>query len=249
MRWRNDPEDDGDTRDREDTGGVRLDADDRDEAREEREADTGERTAEMSAEESAEMSAEEESAEEESAEEESTDVETGAAAPMDSPPRTAAEIAAGARSPEDRDATDADVTDVDRDTAAEQDAVTVDDTEAGTEADVDVQAEPERQSLVGEAAVGTGEDLAERLIPADEAERMRGRWRDLQSGFVDDPHEAVVDAEKLVGEAMATLTARYEEQVSAVAGMWHDGDGAHDTEKLRVALRSYRRIFESVVPS
>src|SRR6266540_5758881 len=85
MKWRKEPEDavpTGDTRDAEDEGAVRTDAHGVDETREERERDGDMR---------------------ERTEEVSPAFEAGAAAPMAAPPRTAAEIAAGAAAPDRRD--------------------------------------------------------------------------------------------------------------------------------------------------
>lgn len=64
-------------------------------------------------------------------------------------------------------------------------------------------------------------------VPADAA-ALRGRWHDIQSGFVDDPRAAVAAAGDLVHEAVRTA-----------------GEG--DTEALRQALRGYHMVLESLL--
>jgi hypothetical protein len=105
------------------------------------------------------------------------------------------------------------------------------------------------QSLPGEAddAVAVPDlDRVDALLSADEAERLRARWRDLQAAFVDDPRQAVEDADELIGVAIAALQERYQAQRSALADSWRGGDTG-DTEALRVTLRRYRRLFEFFV--
>lgn len=71
--------------------------------------------------------------------------------------------------------------------------------------------------------------------------RFRDRWRELQSGFVDDPAQAVRGADELVDEIMRELAERrhnLEEQ-------WRDGPG--DTEELRGVIREYRAFFNQLL--
>lgn len=100
----------------------------------------------------------------------------------------------------------------------------------------------QREKAVGRAAPAqVGE-----LIAATDAERMRGQWRDVQASFVDDPRKAVQDADALVGAAMDDLRRRFENQRSALSGDWREAEHA-DTEALRMALRRYRQLFDSLV--
>jgi hypothetical protein len=73
----------------------------------------------------------------------------------------------------------------------------------------------------------------------DDVERFRGRWKELQADFVDDPERAVRGADQLVGEVLATIT----ERKRALDEEWHGGD----TEQLRVALRRYRSFLDRLL--
>jgi hypothetical protein len=85
-----------------------------------------------------------------------------------------------------------------------------------------------------------GED---QLLPGDQGEELRRRWRDVQAGFVDDPRDSVRRAGELVGEAVQTVTVRLAEHWQAI-GPDH-GDAA--TEELRRALRRYRALFDRLL--
>jgi hypothetical protein len=106
--------------------------------------------------------------------------------------------------------------------------------EAATEADI------------GHPAEDGGEQLAP-LFDAKLAQDMRGRWSEIQSGFVDDPHQAVRRADELVAQALQDLArsfAQHREQIDADAKA---GEGQSSTENLRVALRRYRSFFERLL--
>jgi hypothetical protein len=76
---------------------------------------------------------------------------------------------------------------------------------------------------------------------------MRGRWTEIQSGFVDDPHQAVRRADELVAQALQDLArsfSQHREQIDADA---RAGEGQSSTENLRIALRRYRSFFERLL--
>jgi len=79
------------------------------------------------------------------------------------------------------------------------------------------------------------------LFGEDAVDRFRDRWRDLQSGFVDDPAQAVRGADELVDEMMRELA----EHRRQLAEQWRDGPG--DTEELRVVIREYRVFFNQLL--
>ncbi|MBO4270217.1 hypothetical protein [Microbispora triticiradicis] len=81
----------------------------------------------------------------------------------------------------------------------------------------------------GIGANGTGAVL-------DEA--LEGRWREIKSGFVDDPRQSVEQADALVEEALSAFTSRRE----ALLGQWKDNERG-DTEALRLALHEYRTLL------
>jgi hypothetical protein len=94
-------------------------------------------------------------------------------------------------------------------------------------------------------------DGAEQLAPlfdAQLAQEMRGRWTQIQGGFVDDPRRAVQQADELVAQALQDLArsfARHRNEIEAEA---KGGGGQQDsTENLRIALRRYRSFFERLL--
>jgi hypothetical protein len=93
---------------------------------------------------------------------------------------------------------------------------------------------------VDERSDDTGE--REPLFAGEDAERFRGRWQEIQAGFVDEPRSAVQDADALVAELMQRLASTFSEERSRLEGQW-DRDGDVSTEELRLALQRYRSSF------
>lgn len=83
------------------------------------------------------------------------------------------------------------------------------------------------------------------LFDRDPAE-VQARWRDLQSAFVDDPGEAVKQADGLVGEIVESLTSALSARTEELRERW-EGAGEGDTERLRLALREYRSVLERLL--
>jgi hypothetical protein len=83
------------------------------------------------------------------------------------------------------------------------------------------------------------------LWPAEAAEALRERWRELQLRFVDDPQNAAAEADFLVGEAIETLTGSLASLRGDLAHWRSEGDG--DTERLRVAVQGYRGLFDRIL--
>jgi hypothetical protein len=82
--------------------------------------------------------------------------------------------------------------------------------------------------------------------PDEAAQRLRERWRDLQGRFIDDPQAAVAEAERLVTEAVRTLSDRLLAERAAF-DPYRDGDDRPDTEELRIAMRRYREFLERLL--
>ena len=71
----------------------------------------------------------------------------------------------------------------------------------------------------------------------------RQRFEALQAEFIEQPREAVEKAETLIEEAVDRMMTSLRERVRSVhSGI---GDGG-DTERLRLAMRSYRDLIESM---
>jgi len=81
------------------------------------------------------------------------------------------------------------------------------------------------------------------LLSDEDRGSFRRRWRDVQTGFVDDPRESVQQASDLVGEAVQTVTSRLTEHWQGIGPDY--GDAA--TEELRQELRRYRALFDRLL--
>jgi hypothetical protein len=79
-----------------------------------------------------------------------------------------------------------------------------------------------------------------------EASAFHRRWESVQVSFVDDPRQAVSDAESLVGDVLNDLTAGFRDQRQELESIWKQGQEA-STEHLRQALQRYREFFERLL--
>ncbi|ALC20545.1 hypothetical protein ACH46N_32220 [Streptomyces pristinaespiralis] len=86
------------------------------------------------------------------------------------------------------------------------------------------------------------------LLTSEDEEGFRTRWQEIQNRFVDDPREAVHEADGLVADVMQTLASTFSQHKQDLEGQWSQGDEA-DTEDLRMALRKYRSFFNRLLSS
>ncbi|MGE5114182.1 MAG: hypothetical protein ACM3JB_25250, partial [Acidobacteriaceae bacterium] len=75
---------------------------------------------------------------------------------------------------------------------------------------------------------------------------LRGRWSNVQTGFVDEPRRAVEEADKLVAAVMKRLAEGFANERSGLEKQWARGDNV-STEDLRVALQRYRSFFDRLL--
>jgi hypothetical protein len=76
-----------------------------------------------------------------------------------------------------------------------------------------------------------------------EMDQYRHRFAELQAEFIEEPRDAVTKAEQLVEEAVDRMTGVFHERLQRIHG---DIDGEPDTEKLRLAMRSFREFIDSL---
>ncbi|MEU9343641.1 hypothetical protein AB0D74_20775 [Streptomyces sp. NPDC048278] len=112
-------------------------------------------------------------------------------------------------------------------------------------ADVNDIGADDADAPVTAARAGDADELPQLLTPQDE-EDFRQRWSKVQTAFVDDPRNAVQDADSLVAGVMQTLAATFDEHKKELEGQWNQG-GEADTEALRTALRHYRSFFNRLL--
>jgi hypothetical protein len=84
------------------------------------------------------------------------------------------------------------------------------------------------------------------LFPADEANNLRAKWDGVQVRFVDEPRQAVEDADRLIAATMKRLAEIFSEERLKLEHQWDRGDGV-STEDLRVGLRRYRSFFSRLL--
>ena len=84
------------------------------------------------------------------------------------------------------------------------------------------------------------------LFSDDASSDLRGRWDDIQTGFVDEPRSSVEHADALVAEVMKRLADSFATERQALEQQW-SGGGDPSTEDLRVALRRYRSFFDRLL--
>ena len=89
--------------------------------------------------------------------------------------------------------------------------------------------------------------LAPLFLP-DVAKDFRSRWGAVQTSFVDDPRQAVRQADELVAQVMkepetfSNERTKFEAQVDQT-----DKEYKESTENLRLALRRYCSFFERLL--
>ena len=82
----------------------------------------------------------------------------------------------------------------------------------------------------------------EQLLVGDDAGELGDRWQGIQARFVDDPKEAVRDADALVQDVLHRVTRGFADERRRLEEQW-DGDDEVSTEDLRVAIQRYRAFF------
>jgi hypothetical protein len=92
------------------------------------------------------------------------------------------------------------------------------------------------------------EELPERasLFADDQASELRARWQEVQIEFVDDPRQAVQDADALVADLMKRLATTFADERNNLEDQWEHGDDV-STEELRVTLQRYRSFFDRLL--
>ncbi|MFI6484734.1 hypothetical protein ACIBH1_42905 [Nonomuraea sp. NPDC050663] len=105
----------------------------------------------------------------------------------------------------------------------------------------------ENQHVPAHAVPYQGQNQAQNLELFDQdTTQLRERWRDVQSGFVDEPRESVERADSLIDEVVTALTTALSTRTNELRDRWKNA-GDNDTEQLRLALRDYRQVLERLM--
>lgn len=95
---------------------------------------------------------------------------------------------------------------------------------------------------------GGGQFLATAPLTSEaHAYEVRTRWQELQLRFLDDPQTAAGEAERLVDDALAGVTASLNARKDQLSN-WR-ASGRDDTEQLRAAVHGYRDFLNHLVGS
>ena len=116
---------------------------------------------------------------------------------------------------------------------------------AETQPKIELGIEEPADSVVRTDAPSSADPTAP-LFEAEETERFRAEWLEVQSGFVDQPRESVERADGLVAEVMQRLATQFAEGRAALERGW-DGNADVSTEDLRVTMTRYRSFFERLL--
>lgn len=106
------------------------------------------------------------------------------------------------------------------------------------------QREPSREkpeSAPAEEGRGSGP-----LLPQGVAQELRSRWDAIQTGFVDEPRNAVQQADELVALAIIHLVESFADQHNQLERQWDRG-GDVSTEDLSIGLQRYRTFFQRLL--
>jgi hypothetical protein len=102
-------------------------------------------------------------------------------------------------------------------------------------------------AAAGPSAAGApGDGEHAQLLASGELQAIMTRWREIQAGFVDEPRQALSDADALVAELMDRLTQMFARERDQLESRWRAGNDV-STEDLRQGLRRYRSFFERLL--
>lgn len=113
---------------------------------------------------------------------------------------------------------------------------------------------PTRHAPTGEADVRRDSTVPARetsragLLPADETHSFKTRWSDIQAAFVDQPHEAVNQADRLAEEIIERFSTIFVDERRRLGNQWVEGEKV-STEDLRLTLRRYRSLIDRLLSS
>ena len=96
------------------------------------------------------------------------------------------------------------------------------------------------------APAKTEEAPAGQLFPDDELHNFRARWNQVQTSFVDEPRQAVQQADGLVANVVKRIAEQFSAERAQLEKQWDSGDNV-STEDLRQALRRYRSFFDRLL--
>ena len=105
----------------------------------------------------------------------------------------------------------------------------------------------ERGAVDYQSAAGSQpEEASAPLFEQSALQDFRSRWGAIQTGFVDNPGGAVMQADELVAAVMKRLAEVFADERANLEQEWAKRNDV-STEDLRVAIRRYRSFFERLL--
>src|SRR5580704_15919649 len=98
------------------------------------------------------------------------------------------------------------------------------------------------RAAVGVAPARAVEQERIALFVPNESNELRARWDRIQVDFVDQPREAVEDADALVSATMSRLAEIFSAERQKLERQWEKNENI-STEDLRLTLQRYRSFF------
>lgn len=86
-----------------------------------------------------------------------------------------------------------------------------------------------------------------RLLDLERTQRLRAEWHVVQAGFVDDPRQAVRQADGLVAKSVDLIAQAVAARRAELSGAGRRADDGARTEDLRLALRHYRTLLDRML--
>ncbi|GAA1897747.1 hypothetical protein GCM10009837_20100 [Streptomyces durmitorensis] len=99
----------------------------------------------------------------------------------------------------------------------------------------------------GISAVNSGQTPTEMLITQGDRDKMTMRLQQALSTFVENPHQAVQEADSVFEEAATHLTDVLTERRHTLRASWQGPGTETQTEELRLALRQYQETTERLL--
>jgi len=110
----------------------------------------------------------------------------------------------------------------------------------------DREVAPTRPAADARPATQREQERPSSLFAGNEADDFRHRWSDIQTGFVDEPRQAVERADALVAATMKRLAEIFAHERANLEQQWARGSDV-STEDLRVSLKRYRAFFDRLL--
>jgi hypothetical protein len=84
------------------------------------------------------------------------------------------------------------------------------------------------------------------LFPDEEMQAFRRRWDGVQTSFVDEPRQAVQQADSLVANVVQRIAEQFSAEREQLEKQWDSGSDV-STEDLRQAMKRYRSFFDRLL--